>query len=172
MNLTLIRHSIPDYSDILETDSTKKPTKAHLSKEGIALAHNNFKDIDFSKNEIVLVSPFIRALDTANILKGYVGDIPFIVEENLHEWLPDKNFVKEVKDIKPLYKDYILHNGESIEDVFWETDLETKKRVFDTLFKYKNYNNIIIVAHSRLFKVCFNLSKCDFASINYKEFYF
>lgn len=164
MELTLIRHSIPDYTKLSENDSTYLPTKAHLSEEGILLAENNFKNIDFSENEIILCSPFQRALDTSSVLTKFI-DIPIFIEEDLHEWLPDKNFEYKIKDIKPLYKDYVSNNGIGI-DTIWETDLEVKNRVYNVLNKYNNYEKVIIVAHSRLFKICFGLNKCDFASIS------
>lgn len=168
MKLTLVRHSIPDYSNIKQEDSILLPTKAELSEDGIILANDNFKNFDFKGNEIILVSPFERTLETASILKSYI-DIPITIENDLHEWLPDKTFTRKVSDIDSLYKDYLENKGTSEKQAIWETDKEIKQRVFNILKKYENYQNIIIVAHSRLFKVCFNLKSCKFASINQIE---
>lgn len=167
MELILIRHGEPDYSHISKNENTQIPTMAHLSEIGKLQAENIYKNnIDLLNNsQIIISSPFNRALETAKILNKNLN-LPLFIENDMHEWLPDREFKYNIDKIHDFYKDYKIKNGIRISNEPWEEDLEVKKRVLNCLSKYSYYEKIIIVAHSRLFKIVFNIKECNFCSVN------
>ena len=171
MELILIRHGEPDYSNINKNENTIVPTRAHLSKRGEMQAKNIFQNNSnlLDKSQIIISSPFNRALETAEILNKDLN-LPLFIEDDFHEWLPDREFKYEINMIHKFYKDYKDKCGIRVDDEPWEEDSEVKKRVLECLNKYSNYGKIIIVAHSRLFKIVFDVKKCDFCSVNYINF--
>lgn len=167
MHLILVRHSEPNYSDISKYENSYIPTKAHLSITGANFAYDKFnknKNI-LNKGQIILASPFNRALETALILETIINK-PLYIEDNLHEWLPDREFKYNISNLYNFYRDYKVKNGIRINNEPWEANEEVIQRFFKCIEKYKEFDTIIIVAHSRLFKILFNLSECDYCSIN------
>ena len=92
VKIVFMRHSEPDYSFV-----TARKYIGHgldlgqLTENGIQLAEKVSFDNRLSGAEIIVSSPYTRALQTAAILsKNRQLDIK--VELDLHEWMPDLTF--------------------------------------------------------------------------------
>lgn len=129
----LVRHATPNYTKILNMKMNKyyATSLAPLSKKGLNEANLLSNNPLLKDSDIIISSPFTRALETALILN--TNDLELIIEPNLHEWLPDINH----KYFNDNY-DYI-GPFESIKSI--------NKRSLNVLKKYLNYNKVIVVSH-------------------------
>ncbi|MGI6462069.1 MAG: histidine phosphatase family protein [Candidatus Scatomorpha sp.] len=100
-----IRHGKTDYSE--------RNTKIYqgfgvnlskLSELGVSQVKEAAKDERLKGADLILSSPYTRALQTAAILSKELG-ADIVVESDLHEWLANKNYIYE-KD-KTTEKAYI-----------------------------------------------------------------
>ena len=117
--------------------------KAKISLETI----ERLKDAD-----IILSSPYTRALQTAAILSKELN-IDIIVETDLHEWLANKNFIYEDDDTaENAYIEYESNHGEypSSEEKIWENAACIKNRVIKVLKKYSHYKKVIVACHGMM----------------------
>ena len=153
----LIRHGSADYAE--------KDTKiyqgfgvnlAPLSERGIREIQEASRDARLAGTDLILSSPYTRALQTAAILsKELQADI--VVETDLHEWLANKNYIYETDEkAEKSYREFcgnrgIYTNGKEE----WE-DYETmKKRLLTVLKKYTHYRKVLVVCHGmRIQSVC------------------
>ena len=142
MTIYFIRHGEPNYSFINSNDNCQWANLAPLSSCGINQAVE-LKEIEDLQRKVIISSPYTRALQTASILANGNN---IIIEPKLHEWLPSKNFSIKIKDISTMNKNY----KENVQNCDYETKEEMISRMNYVLEKYKDYKNIIIVAHSRL----------------------
>ena len=152
MNVYFIRHAEPDYSEVKNTDPYTFGILSPLSKNGVEMA----KDLrtKLSKdNCIILSSPYVRAFQTASI---FAEGHDIIVERQLHEWYPAKNFnitVEEYFGRDLIYKDR-YKRGKEVDFLDIETKEEMVERLEKVLEKYKDETkDIYVFAHSRLFAV-------------------
>ena len=91
----LVRHGKPDYS----AEGTKmfKGFGVHfspLSEEGIQEIKETARDERLQHADVIVSSPYTRAMQTAAILSKELG-IDLVVEMDLYEWLANKNFIYE-----------------------------------------------------------------------------
>lgn len=108
----LIRHG--------KTDYTERNTKiyqgfgvnlAPLSNVGIQEIKNTAKDIRLLGADIILSSPYTRALQTAAILSKEL-QIDIIVETGLHEWMANKNYIYESDEKAEFsYNEFVNYSG-------------------------------------------------------------
>ena len=120
-----------------------------LTEVGIQQAEELKKKIEHLHFDIVISSPLLRATHTEYILTNYDNNI--ITDERLRE-RSCGNLSNQLKDSinREDYWDYYSNNqygiSENIQDFF--------ARVFDFLdeLKTKNYNTVLIVAHSGVSK--------------------
>ena len=149
----LIRHGQTDYSE--------KNTKiyqgfgvnlAPLSVPGIDEVKAIAKDIRLQNADIILSSPYTRALQTAAILSREL-DADIIVETDLHEWLANKDYIYE-NDARAFqnYKEYVTYSGiypvSSEKD--WEDSASLSERAATVLRKYTRYSKVIVACHGML----------------------
>lgn len=87
----LIRHGEADYSELMEHHFFGFGRDlAPLSEKGIIQAEETAKDERLKTAELIISSPYTRALQTAQIISRNTG-IEVKVELDLHEWIPDKS---------------------------------------------------------------------------------
>ena len=108
-----IRHGETDYSD--------RNTKIYkgfgvnlspLSENGIQQIKETAKDLRLTDADIILSSPYTRALQTAAILSKEIG-IEIAVETDLHEWVANKNYIyDEDEKAEKSYQQYVDNQGE------------------------------------------------------------
>lgn len=86
----LVRHGEPTYDHMLENGFWGFGRDfAPLTEKGKQQAKMTAKDIRLKDAEIIVSSPYTRALQTAQIISRETG-IPVEVEIALHEWMPDQ----------------------------------------------------------------------------------
>lgn len=156
----LIRHGQPDYSYAEEHNFIGHGFDlSPLSMKNIDDVVLTSKNVRLKQAQIIISSPYTRALQTASIIAKEIGrDI--IIEPDLMEWIPDLTYqYKDRDEMHCLYDDYIKNSGTyPIGEIRkWETEQCVKDRAMSVVKKYKgNYSTVIIVAHKMLFQ-----SICD-----------
>ena len=156
----LIRHGEPDYTygdthGFIGHGHDLAPLKQDKIKYVIEIS----KDPRLKNAQIIVSSPYTRALQTASIISKETG-IDIVIEPDIREWQPDLTYqYKNSNELKTYYKDYIENNGvyPKNEKRNWETKEQLQTRVMSVINKYKNkYDTVIVVAH----KIAFQ-SICD-----------
>lgn len=148
-----VRHGKPDYS--------QKNTKVYqgfgvnlspLSEEGIREIQRSAKDERLKNADLILSSPYTRALQTAAILsKELQSDI--VVETDLHEWLANKNYIYDGDEkAEASYGEYEENHGvyPQGKEKVWEDAAALKKRALAVLAKYKHYDKVVVACHGML----------------------
>ena len=156
----LIRHGKPDYTygdthGFIGQGHDFAPLKQDRIKDVVETS----KDSRLKNAQIIVASPYTRALQTASIISKETG-LEIVVEPDIREWQQDLTYQ---------YGggggggggggDYIENNGvyPTNEKRKWETKEQLKNRVMSVINKYKdNYNKVIVVAHKMAFQ-----SICD-----------
>lgn len=153
----LVRHGKPTYDEIENFGFMGYGVNfAPLTAKGILEVKKNIEDDVFENSDILISSPYTRAMQTASII-GNKYDLDVNVELALHEWVPDvignyiskAQMIKNLKIAKRAYqgktkkKDLpFLYNIEPLENV--------KNRGLMVLDKYSNYDKVIVVTHGML----------------------
>ena len=149
----LIRHGEPDYSQ----QNTKiyqgyGVNLSPLSTKGIEQIKETSNDIRLKNVDIILSSPYTRALQTAAILSKTLN-VDIAVETDLHEWIANKDYIYEVdKGAIDAYREYTENKGEYPLDTekSWETASLIRSRVMPVLEKYKHLDKVIVACHGTL----------------------
>lgn len=145
----LVRHAEPRYDEV---DTRGYFGMGHefgrLTEQGIKQAELRAYDERFVGADLIVSSPYTRALQTAAVISR-MTQIPLVVENDIHEWMPDVTQKFEVDDYSALYHEYINQKGIRTDETKypWESYMHLKKRVDQVLNKYKTYRKIIIVSH-------------------------
>lgn len=148
MQVILVRHGEARYDEVI---SRGYPNQGYdlgkLSDKGIQQAEQLALDLLNTDAALIISSPYTRALQTAAIISR-VTDIPLVVENDLHEWMPDIDFTNSPK-VGEAYDDYIKHRGIETPDkiINWETYDALKKRTHQALKPYLDYQKVIVVCH-------------------------
>ncbi|MGI6510050.1 MAG: histidine phosphatase family protein [Erysipelotrichaceae bacterium] len=163
-----IRHGKTDYSE--------KNTKIYkgfgvnlskLSELGISQVKKTAKDKRLKKADIIISSPYTRALQTAAILSREL-DIDIMIETDLHEWLANKSYIFESDEAEEkAYLEYKSEKGRypDGEERLWESADCIKKRVLKVLNKYHDYKRVIVVGHGTMIKATTGVEQVKCAEI-------
>jgi len=153
--LYLVRHGEADYSQMMESGFFGFGRDfASLSKIGIEQVEKMAKDERLKTAQIIVSSPYTRALQTAAIISRETG-LKFCVEVDLHEWIPDKtNQYKTSQEAFSLAKEFYENKGvyPKGQQLKWETFEEVRKRMQRVVEKYAGYEKVIFVGHSMAFE--------------------
>ncbi len=148
-----IRHGQTDYSE----RNTKiyqnfGVNLAKLSELGVSQVKAAAKDHRLKGADLILCSPYTRAVQTAAILSKELG-IDIVIETDLHEWLANKHYIHEEEEVtKKAYLEYKKLNGRypKDEEKLWEDADTMKSRVLNVLNKYREYQRVIVVCHGTM----------------------
>ncbi|MBQ0835278.1 histidine phosphatase family protein [Lactiplantibacillus pentosus] len=157
MKVYLIRHSEPTYQQA--TDAGLQGFGRELSsltENGVAIAQKLAQQPLFDHVQLILASPYTRALQTALEIVRF-NDIPLKVELGLREWQPDNTGSRTDTDEQAsvAYQIYRQHAGQRVADspLHYETAAEVKSRVLTTLSKYaQTYDCIACVTHGEVMR--------------------
>ena len=150
MKILFIRHGEPDYSHV-----TKKGFIGHgqdmaqLTEKGKKQVLTVAMDKRLEGTELILSSPYTRALQTAAIISRHL-DIEINVETDLHEWLPDLSHAYTNDEAKQLIFNLLMENkGTCPEDslIKYEEYQQVFDRVNACLQKYLSHEKIVVVSH-------------------------
>ena len=151
----LVRHGEADYSEMFEKGFYGFGRSfAPLSEKGIAQAEETATDERLKSAELIVSSPYTRALQTASIISRKTG-VKIHVEVDLHEWEPDKtNQYTTSEEAFALTKEFNLYKGKYPEgqQKNWETLDEVRKRMRSVADKYADYDRVIFVGHGMAFR--------------------
>lgn len=120
-----------------------------LSEEGVLQIENAAKDERLQGADIIICSPYTRAVHSAAILSKALG-APIAIENDLHEWCADKNFAqKSDEEAINALKEFITNRGEypAGEERDWETASGIRTRVLNVLRRYSSYRRVIVIGH-------------------------
>ena len=164
----LVRHGEADYSQLMENGFFGFGRDfAPLSKTGIEQVENTAKDQRLKPAQIIVSSPYTRALQTAAIISRETG-LKICVEVDLHEWIPDKtNQYKTSDEAFTLAKEFYENKGvyPNSQQMRWETLDEVRKRMQRVVKKYAGYEKVIFVGHSMAFGTLTNIEEMKPAEI-------
>jgi len=170
-----IRHGEPDYSQVEgKKYAGHGLSLARLTEKGIQQAEEVSRDARLDNAEIIISSPYTRALQTASIISKN-RNLDIKVDLDLHEWHPDLTYqystieevmkaVKLCNENKGVCPPGCEMNFENLEDVFI--------RVKNCLLKYMDYSKIIVVAHGivmRQFAYDSKIPFCDVKEVDFDE---
>ena len=149
----LVRHGQTDYS--MKNSGIYQGfgvNLAPLSERGVRQIEETAKDVRLKGTQIILSSPYTRALQTAAILSKELG-APIIVETDLHEWLADKKYTYlDDETAEKNYQEYTEMNGcypEAMERS-WESAEMMRARVMAVLNRYCHYQKVVVACHGMM----------------------
>lgn len=143
----LIRHGDPDYDHMLEKGFWGFGRDfAPLFEKGKEQAEMTAKDIRLKNAEMIVSSPYTRALQTAQIISRETG-LHVEVEIELHEWIPDQNnLYKTSEESFALAEEFNKFNGEYPpgKKFRWESFSHMRERIKRVADKYSNYGEVFL----------------------------
>lgn len=148
-----IRHGKTDYSQ----QNTKFYTGfgvhlSPLSQKGIQQIQAAAGDPRLKGADLILCSPYTRALQTAAILSRKL-DAEIAVETDLHEWLADRRYrYTDDQTAETYYQEYMDNDGlyPAGTDPIWENAEMMRSRVLSVLEKYRRYPKVIVAGHGMM----------------------
>jgi len=173
--IVFLRHSEPDYSFVTEREYIGHGLDlAQLTENGIKIAENVSLDNRLDNAEIIVSSPYTRALQTAAIIsKNRQLDIK--IELGLHEWMPDLSFQYSTwEEASKAGELCTKHKGVRPSDceIKFENLIDVFNRAKTALLRYKKYKKIIVVAHGvviRQFSFAHEIPFCGISEVDFDE---
>lgn len=173
--IVFIRHSEPDYSFVEGKKFIGHGIDlAQLTENGIRIAEKVSLDCRLNNADIIVSSPYTRALQTAAIISKN-RQLNIKIELDLHEWIPDLSFQYSSKEqASKANKLCIEQKGicSNENEVKFENLEEVFIRAKKALLKYRNYKKIIVVTHGiviRRFSFEPNIPFCGISEIDFDE---
>ncbi|MBO5180071.1 MAG: histidine phosphatase family protein [Clostridia bacterium] len=151
MKVLFVRHGEPCYENVRSLNLVSYV--ADLTPLGVAQAENIADDDRLQDADLIVSSPFTRALQTASIISRKT-QIPLAVEPHFHEWLEDTSHIFTLHPTygNNSYKEFFDNNFERNSNCIynWEAASHIAERAFPAMRKYydKGYKKIIVVAHA------------------------
>ena len=159
MKIYLMRHGEPTYRD---TEALGLPGMGAelgpLTPEGILQAEEAAKDPRIQDTDLIVASPYPRALQTAAIVSRRI-DRPLEVAVGIYEWLPRTDFAAATHaEITESWHEYMRNAGvHTAQDKFpdWETHASMRVRARDAIAPYLKRSDIrklLIVCHGGIMR--------------------
>ncbi|MBN2050257.1 MAG: histidine phosphatase family protein [Spirochaetales bacterium] len=145
----LIRHGEPDWNLTLEKNLHPcRHDFVPLTARGITQAEEICSRYTFPEADIIVASPYTRALQTAAILAKKLS-LPLSVEYDLHERLPDTTFaVNTREELFRLCGQWEASAGTRDETSGpWESLDLIRKRILIVFRRYLSHRGVIVVFH-------------------------
>ncbi len=175
MTVYLMRHGEPTYRD---TAAMQLPGMGaelgQLTPEGIAQAEAAAKDPRIQQADLIVSSPYPRALQTAAIVSRAI-DCPIEVAVGIFEWLPRTDYsAASHTEIKEAWNEYKANAGvHRPEDKYplWETHAQMRARALEAIAPFlarTDLNTLLIVCHGGIMRALLNepsLRKIHFCEI-------
>lgn len=173
MYIVLVRHGEPNYQNVTERRFIGHGRDlAELTCDGIKQAETASKDDRLNGAELIVSSPYTRALQTAAIISKNTG-LDIKIETDLHEWLPDITFQFDSDDyaIEAAHECHKFQGVHKKECKYHWEDLSTvSKRAYQCLYKYLDYKKIIVVSHGIVMRQFVFQNKIPYCGILETEF--
>ena len=128
----LIRHGEPDYEAVGKLGFYGFGRSfAPLSERGLKQAEETAKDARLLDADLIICSPYTRALQTVEIISRKI-DKEIVVEPELHEWIVDRtNSITSSDEVSMLGKEFQEYKGVYPEgqEMRWETLTSLRTRI-------------------------------------------
>ena len=175
LKIILMRHSEADYTFVRARNYIGHGLDlAQLTEEGIELAEKASFDSRLDDAEIIVSSPYTRALQTAAILSKN-RQLNIKIELGLHEWMPDLTFQFADKAAADEAAERFMKNKGACpkdSDIKYENIDDLFDRAKNALLSYMKYKKIIVVTHGMLMDRFVSTSKiphCGIYEIDFDE---
>ncbi|MBJ2149194.1 histidine phosphatase family protein [Vibrio sp. IB15] len=155
MEVVFVRHGVPDYSlsDARKMSQLEKDY-APLHRDQIHELHAVAEEIQLEKAEVIISSPYTRALQTAEIINRQLG-LELFVEHDLREWRADlEGGYLDLQERDRRWHEYrasLKINAEP-NNVPYESWIALRNRAKTVLSRYKHYSKIVVVSHFNVFE--------------------
>lgn len=151
----LIRHGEPQW-DVNEQYKLKGHGRdlVPLTAAGAKQVSLAARDERLRDAELIVSSPYTRALQTAAILSKELG-LDIRIEFDLREWQPDLTFEYDsLERLAELGSDYDAHHGvyPPGETKLWESKELLRNRVEKVIDQYLGFQKVIITGHGMAFR--------------------
>lgn len=126
-----------------------------LTSAGEVQASALSRDLHSHDVQIILSSPYTRALQTAAILSRKL-DKPLHVEFDLREWTPDKNgCFATYEKLQAIYQDFNDCDGvyPDGEERVWETRASVTARTMSVLKRFMDHDRVAVVCHGMVIQL-------------------
>jgi uncharacterized phosphatase len=120
-----------------------------LTALGHAQAHVAAQDDRLHNAELVLSSPYTRALQSGAIISRIL-QVPLEVEFDLREWMPDvRGQIQTLEDVFAAARDFEACDGCHPSEVarHWESRASLRSRMLNVLERYRHFERVIVVTH-------------------------
>lgn len=145
----MIRHGEPNYDVIKNWAKISVASNfAPLTEEGIYQIYQTAKLLKDENADLIISSPYTRALQGAAILSQELG-LEIRVEPMLYEWqLDSTQSVRHPLRMKHLVHTFQTKNWNQYRK--WESSASVRHRVLQVLEQYKQYNKVIVAGHAMM----------------------
>lgn len=175
MTIYLMRHGEPTYRDVEALGLPGMGAElGQLTPEGILQAEAGAKDSRIQDVDLIVSSPYPRALQTAAIVSRRI-DKPIDIAVGIYEWLPRVDFAAAThEEIVDGWKEYKANGGvHTPHDRFphWETHAQLRKRCLAAVAPFiarTDISKLLIVCHGGVMRALTNqptLRKIHFCEI-------
>ena len=160
-----IRHGEADYSEA-ETKIYQGwgLCMVPLTDKGVSQLKNAAKDKRLQDAQLIITSPFGRAMHSASILSKELN-IDIKVETDLHEWTSDLDYKWLSKEEAANRRIQLDSSNGGTPGSLLETAEQIKQRVNKVLAKYCNYSKVIVVCHGILMQYFLGIGHPENADI-------
>lgn len=152
MEIVFVRHAEPDYTlaDEYKMNQVEK-NFAPLTEAGRIAAANLQGHPAFEGAELIVASPYTRALQTASIINQSLK-LDLEVEFNLREWLADKDggYIS-IEERDRRWEEY--RSKMPVVNPPYEASPQLLNRACEVLNRYREYNKVIVVCHFNVIEV-------------------
>lgn len=177
MKIVFIRHGEPDKSEVDKRGFIGQGRDlAPLTELGIRQANEASKSPLLEGSQVIISSPYTRALQTAAIVSKNTG-LDIKIDMDIYEFLSDKTFqVKGEEENHNLHIEFMKYKGEYPvgETKKWETITEIIERTKPVMDKYVDlgYEKIIMVTHGGIMRRYIGrafIEYCEVCEIEYTK---
>lgn len=172
MEVIFVRHGVPDYSLSDERQMSQlEKDYAPLNRAGIPQICATAEELRNENAQIIISSPYTRALQTAEILNRCLG-LELFVEHDLREWRADlSGGYIELSERDRRWQEHreTLKNNIHPQNISYESWAELKIRAENVLRKYSEYSRIIIVSHFNVFESLAGYQECGIDCGSYRQ---
>ena len=150
MEIVFIRHGQPDYrlADQRQMSQLEKDY-APLAREHIPFIAQQAKDPIFDGAQVMISSPYTRALQTAELLNRQL-QLDLWVEHDVREWCADlAGGYIDLQERDRRWHQYRAHlqAGTQPSNVDYEDAASLKARTLAVLSRYRDADKLVLVAH-------------------------
>jgi broad specificity phosphatase PhoE len=120
-----------------------------LTAFGHAQASVSARDERLKSAELVLSSPYTRALQTGAIISRIL-QVPLEVEFDLREWMPDvRGQIQTLEDVFTAARDFEVCDGFHPSEFarHWEPREALRSRMLGVLHRYRHFERVIVTTH-------------------------